>query len=209
MTETSTIVERATLNGGLQPVEKGTTVERKSGDTTNTQSMTYRRDVSGTFTPFRQEVKETTKNGGLETTDAARYEIGMDGKLTLASRAIDHVKTNPDGSQVVDTDVYSRYNVGHATDTSANEPRLQEQVHKERTPGPGGAIIETTSVRARLPNDQAAFGAYQKVSQTTYTSTDANGRKIENGSSVVSRRDSNGDIVVDQGMVNQTVTVKK
>jgi hypothetical protein len=190
-------------------VERDATVERKNGDTTNVESTSYHRDISGNFTPFAQDVKQTSKSGGMETSDTAHYELNMDGKLALGSRSIDHVKTNPDGSQTVDTDVYSRLSIGRTTDTSADAPRLQEQIRKERTPGPGGVMVETTSVRARLPNDPSRFGAYEKVSQTTITNTDASGHKIETGSTTLSRRDPNGDIVIDQGMVNQTVTTKK
>jgi hypothetical protein len=208
-TETSTTVERATLNGPLQTVERDTKVERPTGSGSQVEATVFRRDLSGNFVPFAQETKQITKSGGEETTDAARYEPGPDGKLTLASRSIDHVKTNPDGSQVSDTDVYSLFSAGRTVDLSSNQPRLQEQVHKERTPGPGGKIVETTSVRARLPNDQSNFGAYQKVSQTTYISTDASGREVKSTSTASSRRDTNGDIVVDQGRVEQSVSTKK
>ena len=207
-TETSTTVERATLNGPLQTVERDTKVERPTGSGSQVDSTVYRRDVSGNFVPFSQEVKQISKSGGVETTDSARYEPGPDGKLTLASRSIDHVKTNPDGSQVSDTDVYSQFSVGRTVDLSSNQPRLQEQIHKERTPGPGGKIVETTSVRARLPNDQSNFGAYDKVSQTTYISTDASGREVKNISTTDSRRTTNGDLVVDQGRVEQSVSKK-
>jgi hypothetical protein len=208
-TETSTTVERATINGPLQTVERDTKVERPTGSGSQVESSAFRRDISGNFIPFAQEVKQITKtSGGVETTDAARYEPGPDGKLTLASRSIDHVKTNPDGSQVSDTDVYSLFSAGRTVDLSANQPRLQEQIHKERTPGPGGKVVETTSVRARLPNDQSSFGAYQKVSQTTYTSIDAGGREVKSTSTASSRRDTNGDIVVDQGRVEQSVSKK-
>jgi len=208
-TETSTTVERATLNGALQTVERDMKVERPTGSGSQVESTVFRRDISGNFTPFAQEVKQITKSGADETTDAARYETGPDGKLVLASRSIDRVKTNPDGSQVSDTDVYSLFSAGRTVDLLAKQPRLQEQIHKERTPGPGGKVVETTSVRARLPNDQSNFGAYQKVSQTTYTSTDPNGREVKSTSTAVSRRDTNGDIVVDQGRVEQSVTTKK
>jgi hypothetical protein len=208
-TETSTTVERATLNGPLQTVERNMTVERPTGSGSQIESSVYRRDISGNFVPFAQEVKQITKSGSQETTDASRFEQGPDGKLTLASRSIDHVKTNPDGSQVTDTDVYSQFSAGRTVDLSSNQPRLQQQIRKERTPGPGGKIVETTSVRARLPNDQSNFGAYEKVTQTTYTSTDASGREVKSTSSTSSRRDPNGDLLVDRGRVEQSVSTKK
>ena len=88
-TETSTTVERATLNGSLEPVERQMSVERPSGGGAEVQSTTYRRDVSGNFTPFTQEVKQIKKSGNEETTDAARYELGRTGRWRwLRARSI-------------------------------------------------------------------------------------------------------------------------
>ncbi len=203
-TEMSTTVERATLNGSLQTTERSTSVERKTAGGSQIDSTTLRRDISGNFTPFMQDVKRISKAGGEETTDAAHYVV-ENGKLTLASRAIDRVRTNPDGSQISETDVYAKLSVGNAGDANAAEPRLQQQVRRERTPGAGGVVVETTSVRARLPNDPSSFGAYEKTSQVTYTSTDASGREVKTTETTASRRDANGQIVVDQGRVDRSV----
>lgn len=208
-TETTTTVERATVNGALQPTERSSSIERKTASGAQIDSTTYRRDISGNFTPLMQDVKQISKSGGEETTDAAHYVVDSNGKLTLASRAIDRVKTNPDGSQISDTDVYSKLSVGNAGDANAGEPRLQQQVRRERTPGPGGSVIETTSVRARLPNDPSSFGAYEKTSQVTYKSTDASGREVKTTETSSGRRDPNGQIVLDQGRVEHSVTTKK
>jgi len=202
-TETTTTVERAALSGSLQPTERSTSIERKTASGSQIDSTTYRRDVSGNFTPLMQDVKQISKNGSEETTDAAHYVLDSNGKLTLASRAIDRVRTNPDGSQVSDTDVYSKLSVGNAGDANAVEPRLQQQVRRERTPGPGGSVLETTSVRARLPNDPSSFGAYEKTSQVTYKSTDASGREVKTTETSSGRRDPNGQIVLDQGRVER------
>src|ERR1700730_17097688 len=75
-TETSTTVERATLNGALQTVERDTKVERPTGSGSQVESNVSRRDISGNFIPFAQEVKQIAKSGPNETTDAARYETG-------------------------------------------------------------------------------------------------------------------------------------
>jgi hypothetical protein len=208
-TESSTTVERATLNGSLQTVEKATRVERTTGSGAQVESTTYRRDVSGNFTPFAQESKQIVKSGPNESTDTAHYELDANGKLSLASRAVDRVKTNPDGSQVVDTDVYSKFAAGHTADGNTDQPRLQEQIHRERTPGPGGAVVETTSVRARLPNDPSRLGAYEKTSQVTYTSTDSSGREVKTTETTTGRRDPNGQIVTDEIRTGQSVTTKK
>jgi hypothetical protein len=205
-TETSTTVERATLNGALAPVERSQSVERPTGSGSQVDSTTYRRDLNGNFTPAAQEVKQISKRGNEETTDLAHYELSPDGKLALTSRAIDRVKTNADGSQVADTEVYSKFSAGRTGDVNADQPRLQEQIHRERTAAAGGAVVETTSVRARLPNDPSRFGALEKVSQTTYTSKDAAGREVKTTETTVGRRDANGQIVAQEGQSGRVVT---
>ena len=50
------------------------------------------------------------------------------------------------------------------------------------------------------------FGAYEKVSQTTYTSTDAAGHEVKRIESVVGRRDTNGQVVVEQGSSERRVS---
>jgi len=82
---------------------------------------------------------------------------------------------------------------------------LQQQIHREKTPGPGGVTVETTSVRARLPNDPSRFGAFDKVSQTTYTSKDA-GREVKSTETTVGRRDTNGQVVAQEGQSGTTVS---
>jgi len=208
-TETSTTVERATLNGSLQAVERSASVERPTGSGAQVESTVYRKDTNGNFTPFVQEVKQISKSGNEETTDAARYVMGSDGKMTLSSRTVDRVKTNPDGSQVAETDVYSKFTAGRAGDTNANEPRLQEQIRKQRTPADGGKVVETTTSRARLPNDPSRFGAYEQVSQVTYVSTDAAGREVKKTETAVGRRDTNGQIVTQEGRSESSVGAKK
>jgi len=207
-TETTTTVERANLNGALAPIERSRTVERPTSSGANVESTTYRRDLNGNFTPAAQEVKQISKRGNEETTDAAHYEVGPDGKLVLTSRAVDRVRTNADGSQVADTEIYSRFSAGRTGDVNADQPRLQEQIRRERTPGPGGVVVETTSVRARLPNDPSRFGAFERVSQTTHTSTDAAGREVKTVETTVGRRDPNGQIIVQDGRSERVLSTK-
>ena len=206
-TETSIFVERGGA-GGLAPYERTNSVERQSGNGSQLESNTYRRDVNGNFTPYSQDTRQTTKSGNEQTTDTAHYELGADGRMALYSRAIDRSKTNPDGSQVTDTDVYSRFSVGKTGDVNASEPRLQEQSHRQLTPGPNGSVIETTSVRARLPSDQSRFGQYETVSKVTHTSSDGTGREVKTSETVLGRRDPNGQIVTMEGGAARTVTIK-
>jgi len=69
-------------------------------------------------------------------------------------------------------------------------------------------VTETTSVRARLPNDPGRFGPYEAVSQVTYTSTDSAGREVKTTETTVGRRDTNGQIVTQEGRAERSVTTK-
>jgi hypothetical protein len=206
-TATSVNVERATLNGGLSPVQRIQSIERPTAGGSQLESTTYTRDVSGSFTPSAQDVKQITKRGTEETTDVVHYELDPYGKLALYSRAIDRLKVNPDGSQLTETDVYSKFSAGKTGDVNADQPRLQEQIRKQRVPGPGGVTVETTSVRSRLPNDQSRFGNYETVGQTTYRKA-AGPRELQSSESVRGRRDPNGEIAPLEGTTVQTVTIK-
>jgi hypothetical protein len=59
-----------------------------------------------------------------------------------------------------------------------------------------------------VPLDPSRFGTFEKVSQTTHTTTDPNGQAVKSSSETVSRRNPNGDIVVDRGQSEQIVTPK-
>src|SRR5205823_1451396 len=88
------------VNGSqLQPELRSSSVERTTANGSQSESILYKRDISGNFAPAAQDIKQVSKNGTQETVDDSHYEPDATGKLVLASRAIDHVKTNPDGSQ--------------------------------------------------------------------------------------------------------------
>jgi hypothetical protein len=195
----TTTVELPNINGSLQPWERTQSVEKRGVASSRVDATTYRRDVNGGFSPIAQEVKQITRDAsGQETTDSTRYETIHSGKLEFTSRTVERVKKNADGSEVAETDVYSRFSAGRAGDVNADAPRLQEQVHRERKPGPGGVVVETTSVRARVPNDPSRFGNYEQVSQVTYTSA-ADGKEVRTTTTTVGRRDPNGQIIATEG----------
>ncbi|MGH9719338.1 MAG: hypothetical protein ACRD8O_03945 [Bryobacteraceae bacterium] len=193
-TQSTTLVERPGT-GGLQPYERTVAVERPAGSGAEVQTNTSRRDLNGNMSEFAREIKSTVKSGAAEKVDTTRYEVGPDGKLELASRTIGTTTTAANGSQVEQIDVYSRFSAGRVSDVNSSTPRLQEQIVKERVPGPGNTIIETTSVRARSGTYPSRFNNYEKVSQTTYVTTDAAGREVKSSQTTLTRRDLNGNLV--------------
>ncbi|MBI1789518.1 MAG: hypothetical protein HYR60_18440, partial [Acidobacteria bacterium] len=207
--ETTTVVERPSINGGLQTSERTQSVERASGNSTQTEATTYRADASGNLYPAAREVKVVEKSGNLEKTDSARYEPGSSGRMELSARTVGKVKTNPDGSQVEEIEVYGRRMAFNASDVEAAAPRLQQQIVTQRSaPGPGNVVVEKTSVRGRLPADPSRFGDYEEVTKVTRTTVDPAGREVKNIESTVGRRDSNGRLQAQEVIREQSVETK-
>jgi len=208
ITESTSTLERANLNGGLQVFERTRAVERTVGDATQADATTYRRDVNGNLSPFKQEARTTEKRGNEQSVDSAQYELGPDGKMQLAIRAVGKTVKNPDGSEVEQVDVYSRHGGQSAADVNASQPRLQQQILRQKSQTPEGKIVETTSVRARLAQDPSRFGNFEQVTRTTTVATDATGREVRSTETQIGRRDASGNIVVQEKGREQTVVVK-
>lgn len=209
VTEANTSIERATVNGTLELAEKRSVIEKPAGSGTETQSTVFRRDTNGGFYAAAQEVTKKQKSGSQENLDTARYEVGQDGKLELAERRMGKTTTKPDGSQVVEVNVYSKMTASNAGDSDASTPRLQQQIVTERVKGPNDTIVETTNVRARLPNDPSRFGAFEQIQRTTHVSKDASGREVSSTDTAVGRRDPNGEIVTREISRERAESTKK
>jgi hypothetical protein len=208
-TESATTVERGS-GGGLQLFEKTQLVERESGRGAQSESTTYRRDVNGNLFTAAKEVKVVDRSGGTEKSDTARYEPGTTGSMELKERTIGRIRTNSDGSQVEEVDVYARQMATNAGDADASaSPRLQQRIVKQRSaPGPGNVVVEKTSVQARLPNDPARLGNYEEITKVIRTTTDASGKEVTNVETQVGRRDPNGQVRVTEVSSEQGVAAK-
>jgi len=204
-----TALERPTLNGGMEVVEREKTVKRESSGTTESETIVYRKNANGGFSEAVRVRTVATKSGDAETSEQTRWEPDPSGRFVVSGKTVRRTVKNPDGSQTEETDVYSLFSVGRTADANADQPRLQEQIRKLRRPGDGKTSVETTSVRARLPNDPSRFSDYAVVSTVTVSEMDSSGRAVESSQSAVRRRDINGGFSLQEVRREEISKVKK
>jgi hypothetical protein len=160
-----TVVQRPTVNGSLETVEKQSTViVKNSGGGFREDSTTYRRDGNGSFTAAVRVSTEHVQQGTEASDQTAEYEVGSDGRLQLHSQAVVRTVTRADGSKETERNVFGT-NVPGKVDPSS-KLTLQEQQVVEKKPGPGGTVVETLSVRRPSVADPNALGPSQQVSET-------------------------------------------
>jgi hypothetical protein len=166
-TRSELTVERPTLNGGFETLEKRSISERKSGATTQQETVTLRRDAAGRFSEALRQVKERTEQDGLVTENSAQYEPGTTGRMQLASQSVSRSVKNADGSQRTEVDLFRVEAPGRPT---SSRPQLIEQQVIERRPSASGAV-ESLSVRRPPLDGGRPSGSFQKVAERVCTGT--------------------------------------
>jgi hypothetical protein len=169
VTKTQSTVERLTLGGSFQPVEKKNTVMENKGSGSRSDETTYQRSTNGGFTVTSRLVTETEKSGNLTTEKSALYQPFSDNaQLRLTQQTVSKTTGHPDGSESVEQTSYGATWNGQAQDNRSG-PQLQEQDYIERTPGPGGSVRESLSVRRPTASDPNKLGPLTKISETICT----------------------------------------
>lgn len=165
--ETSeTLLQRPSVNGSLETVEKHTTVRsNQAGGSYQQESLTYQRDGSGNFALSVKQQVEHTQDGGVATDNAARYEV-IDGRLQLHSQTVSKVVTHPDGSKEAEVSLFAPNTLGTVETGGTQKLKLREQRIIEKRPGPGGSVVETVSVRRPSLTDQTVAGPLKQISET-------------------------------------------
>jgi hypothetical protein len=165
--ETSeTLLQRPSVNGSLETVEKQTTVKsNQSGGSYQKEASTYQRDGSGNFALAVKQVVEHTQDGGVTTDNAARYEV-IDGRLQLHSQTVSKVVTRADGSKESELSVFAPNTLGTVETGGSQKLKLREQQVVEKRLGPDGSVVETVSVRRPSLSDQTVLGPAKQISET-------------------------------------------
>ena len=155
-------IERPSLNGAFETVEKRSAAERKTGQSVHQETVTWRRDAGGRLSEALRQVTERTEQNGRATENQAEYEPGPAGKLELTSQTVSRSVKNADGSERTELDVYRVWVPGRPV---ADQPRLIEQQLVERRPGADGTVVESVSVRRPAPDGSKPSGAYQRIGE--------------------------------------------
>ncbi len=161
-TNSSTVVERPTLNGSLEVVERKEVVKRETADGGVSQnSNVSRRDTNGRFGEAGKQVLEKTVSGGRTVENVATYEAGSTGMQLIRQTVSKEVA----GSNQKEVDVFEAAQAGRVGDA---KPQLREQQIIEKTPTATGAV-ERISVRRPLASDPNRLGNAQKVEEIICT----------------------------------------
>ena len=164
-TTASTMIDRPTLNGSFETIEKQSSVTEGPAADQHTTESVYRRDGAGGFQEALRYVKTSSTANDTTKETTANYEPGMNGQLQLASQSDSTTTKRADGTEVTKTDLYAHTVAGVLQDNTA-PMRVKEQQVVERRTNPDGSVVETMSVRRPTVSDPNRLGELQKLSET-------------------------------------------
>jgi hypothetical protein len=169
VTKTQSVIERPSIYGSFQTVEKRSGVTQTTATGSQSDETVYQPSQNGGFNVSARQVTETTREGNRTTETTALYQpLSSNGQLRLTEQTVALTTKRPDGSESVERTMYGSSWSGQAQENSS-KPQVREQDVIERTPGPGGSVTESLSVRRVNPNDPGKLGAPQKISETICT----------------------------------------
>jgi hypothetical protein len=164
-TTASTVIDRPTLNGSFDTVEKRSEVTVSSAANQRTTESVYRRDGAGGFQEALRYVKTSSTVNDTTTETSANYEPGVTGLLQLASQTDSTTTRRADGTETTQTNLYAHTVTGRLQENNA-PMRVKEQQIVERRVNPDGSVVETLSVRRPSISDPNRLGELQKLSET-------------------------------------------
>jgi hypothetical protein len=159
-------VERATINGAFEPVEKQEKVTRKesAGKGYEEAQIVFRKDAGGGFYAAERRVTQHSESGNQATDNTAEYEIGPTGQLELHGQRYSTTEKRPNGAEDVQIDIFRKNIPGVVNDSRALQ--IVEHQILERRPVAGGAIVETLSVQRPSVSDPNRLGPPRQISET-------------------------------------------
>ena len=164
-TTSSTVVDRPTPGGSFETVEKRSAVTDGTDTSQRTTESVYSRDASGSFKEISRTSKTSTKANNTTTETTANYDPGVTGQLQLSSQAESTTTKQPDGTELIQTNVYAQTVAGRLQESNG-AMRVKEQQIVERHTNPDGSVVETLSMRRPSMSDPNKLGDLQKVSET-------------------------------------------
>jgi len=185
------LVERPSIQGGgAQVVERIDRTETRRGEAvTETASSRKFRDANGRFEERERESGLVTRSGNQTTTETKQWQLGATGQMDFVSRSLSR-KTQTEGGEVEDTEVYSTKIAGATPDLNRPQvPTLEQQSRREKKVGADGKVVETTSTRLRQVAEPSRLGGL--VVEESIATPTAEGRTVQRS---VSERDANGRV---------------
>ncbi|HUQ95488.1 MAG TPA: hypothetical protein VM120_27660 [Bryobacteraceae bacterium] len=158
-------VERPTLNGSLETVEKQVQVATDGKTAAKADVTTYRKDQTGRFVESWRSVTDSADQNGQRVENQAEYEPGENGRLRLAGQTVSRIRKNTDGTESREVDIFR--NVPGRAETVAAPALRERQVIEQRKVG--DQLIETTLVQRPTISDPNHLGAPVKIGERICT----------------------------------------
>ena len=159
-TLTETSVERRTINGTFEPLERRSASSSDAGG----EVTVYRRDLNGRFAEAARQVARSSVANGEAVEQTDRYEV-VDGRLRLARQEIASTRKTADGSEHKEIDVYGLAAPGKAI-SEDGKLQLRERQSYATLVGADGSKVEVFSVGRASLSDPGRVEAPRKVSET-------------------------------------------
>jgi len=166
-TVAETRIERPSLSGGFELVEKrsATEVVRQADKSSEQEETVYVRNANGAFIPAQKKVTRSRQSDGVLEKLIEEYEAATTGSLRL-SRQLSSVTTKyPDGTENTVVDVYGTAAPGRAIEPGSPAQLRERQIFTSRQ-SPDGSVVTVFAVQRPSLNSPKELGPPQTVSET-------------------------------------------
>lgn len=166
--ESNVTIDRPNVNGGFATAERRSIVTTGPANQQISIETVEQPTGNGGFRPVRRSEAKVVASGSRSTQDVSNYELDATGRMTLTAQKTEITTKRTDGSEVVETTLFSK-NVAGEVQGPDGRMRVKEQQVLEREVGADGQVRETLSVRRPSMADPEKLGALQKVSEKICT----------------------------------------
>lgn len=165
-TVSETRVERPSVNGGFELLEKRTATEvvRESDKSSEHDETIYVRNANGAFVPAQRKVTRARESGGTLQQQVEEYEAATSGALRLSRQVSSVTQRNPDGTESTVVDVYGVASPGRAIESGV--PQLRERQFYSSRQSADGTVVTVFSVQRPSLNSPKELGRPETVSET-------------------------------------------
>jgi hypothetical protein len=159
-------VARPSMNASMDVVEKRDLVRTLGLSGSYQQDETVWRNGESGFYEAVRRVVEHKEDANRTLDNIAEYELGSSGALELHRQMVRDTVKGADGSQTTSIKYLDQSAPGTVISGSDPGLKLSSEEIVQRSPGSGGSVVETMSVRRPSLSDPNELQPAQKVSET-------------------------------------------
>lgn len=166
-TVSETRVERPSINGSFELLEKRTATEivRETDKSSERDETVYVRNANGAFVPAQRKVTRSKESGRTFQQQIDEFEAATAGSLRLSRQISSVTQKNPDGTENTVVDVYGVAAPGRTIEAGATAQLRERQIYTSRR-SPDGSVVTVFSVQRPSLNSPNELGRPEVVSET-------------------------------------------